>query len=258
MTSKTIADVLLWLDVETTGLDPMSGSLLEVGMIATDTNLHRLDDGYHAVVRFDGPVDAFIARMHGANGLLDECRTGTPLGHVAVDAREYVTRYLPAPGSKYRVLLAGSSVAFDRAWMNEKLPGVLDGVHHRLFDVSTIGEAMRAWNPMVAAGAPTWGKDPKRDDRVLHCLAHSLALAAWWRDMLAGMSPEPSDRVSEADWRRFDAEANDYGVPDRGTLQTIINQVGVDYLWMARWRGWDDTEVRDAISGWWKRKGTDR
>lgn len=193
----TGATTLLWLDVETTGLDPESDDLLEIGMIATDVNLNRLDDGYHAVVRFDEPVeDAFIAHMHGANGLLDECRTGIPIEHVVVGAGDYVMRHLPDPNSKEkgRVLLAGSSVAFDRAWVDAKLPGILNGVHHRLFDMSAIGEAMRAWNPMVAAGAPTWAKDPKRDDRVLRCLAHSLALAAWWRDMLAGIPSEPSGR----------------------------------------------------------------
>lgn len=66
---------LLWIDVETDGLDPERGHLLEVGLLATGSDLEPLDGGVFSPIRFDGPVDAFIGRMHGPNGLLAECRT---------------------------------------------------------------------------------------------------------------------------------------------------------------------------------------
>lgn len=70
---------LLWIDVETDGLDPERDHLLEVGLLATGSDLEPLDGGVFSPIRFDGPVDAFIGRMHGPNGLLDG------LGHRSLD-----------------------------------------------------------------------------------------------------------------------------------------------------------------------------
>ena len=71
--------LLLWVDVETTGLDPSHGAILEIGMRWTDTRLDRLDGGFSTPVAYAGPVDGFIERMHGPNGLLAACaRPGAP------------------------------------------------------------------------------------------------------------------------------------------------------------------------------------
>lgn len=71
--------MLLWVDVETTGLDPSHGAILEIGMRWTDTRLDRLDGGFSTPVAYAGPVDGFIERMHGPNGLLAAwARPGAP------------------------------------------------------------------------------------------------------------------------------------------------------------------------------------
>ena len=67
-------DTLLWIDVETTGLDPDSDALLEIGMLYTDGGLHPIDAPLDLVLRWDGTPDDFIKGMHGPNGLLDACR----------------------------------------------------------------------------------------------------------------------------------------------------------------------------------------
>ena len=64
-------DTLLWIDVETTGLDPDSDALLEIGMLYTDGGLHPIDAPLDLVLRWDGTPDDFIKGMHGPNGLLD-------------------------------------------------------------------------------------------------------------------------------------------------------------------------------------------
>ena len=78
-------DTLLWIDVETTGLDPDSDALLEIGMLYTDGGLHPIDAPLDLVLRWDGTPDDFIKGMHGPNGLLAECRTlhGCRTGGVA-------------------------------------------------------------------------------------------------------------------------------------------------------------------------------
>lgn len=172
---------LLWTDVETDGLDRDTGHLLEVGMVATGPDLEPLDDGVSSPIRFDGAVDAFIGRMHGPNGLLAECRTAPELDEVAQRCRAYVARHLAAAD---RMLPAGSSVSFDRRWLGAHMPGLLDGLDHRVFDVSCLDEAARMWAP------DTWEGRPARrtDHRVRHCLSDSLALARYYKEALWDIS----------------------------------------------------------------------
>ena len=63
---------LLWLDIETTGLNPSRHALLEVAMRATRADLEPYAE-YHAILAYNGVTDDFIRGMHGPNGLLDEC-----------------------------------------------------------------------------------------------------------------------------------------------------------------------------------------
>ena len=53
----------------------------------------------------------------------------------------------------------------------------------------------------------------------------------------------------------FKTEANDYGVPDRAGLQSVIDVIGEHYLHLAREWGWNDTEVRDAMYVETKQRG---
>lgn len=71
----------------------------------------------------------------------------------------------------------------------------------------------------------------------------------------ASEDPDDSGSVSEADWLEFDSEANDYGVPDRAGLQSVIDAIGGHYLHLAREYGWLDTEVRNAMYVETKQRG---
>lgn len=171
---------LLWTDVETDGLDQDTGHLLEVGLLATDSDLNPLDDGMFSPIRFDGAVDAFIGHMHGPNGLLAECRTAPGLDEVAKRCRAYVARHLAHDD----LLVAGSSVAFDRHWLDRHMPGLLDGLGHRSLDISAVDEATRLWAPAIRDGRP----ERTTDHRTRHCLSDSLALARYYKEVLWDVS----------------------------------------------------------------------
>lgn len=74
---------LIWFDVETSGLDPMSDNLLEVEARITDMKGLQVpfaDDPliFHRVIRFDDntPIRTFNSTtidMHSRNGLIGEC-----------------------------------------------------------------------------------------------------------------------------------------------------------------------------------------
>lgn len=173
--------LILWMDTETTGLDPASSALLEIGLRYTDADLRPLDDGFSMVVAWDGEPDDFIRGMHGPNGLLRECASmsARPLPEVARLARDYAARRL-RPG--VRVLAGGSTVRFDRGMLDSLMPGLLDGLSHRSLGVSVLLEACRMWLPGLLDGVPA----RLTTHRVDGCLDDTLRLAAYLRRVMFG------------------------------------------------------------------------
>lgn len=172
---------LLWVDTETTGLDPRKDPILEIGMIATGPDLKPVDDGFHTTVHWEGKPSEFIQSMHGPNGLLAECAqpSAPNMFAAALSARDYVVRHL---GQGVRLLPAGSTVRFDRDMLDSWMPGVLDGCSHRSLDISAVCEAVRMWNP---AALP--GMEPSTDHRVMHCLADTLRYAHAYRGLICSI-----------------------------------------------------------------------
>lgn len=165
-------DTLLWIDVETTGLDPDSDALLEIGMLYTDAALNPIDAPLDLVLRWDGTPDDFIKGMHGPNGLLDACRHGLEPKEAYRLAGEYAHRR--------EALVAGSTVRFDRGMLDAHDPRILAGLGHRSLDVSALDEAARLWNPACRDARP----ERTTDHRCLHCLDDSIRLARHYRTLM--------------------------------------------------------------------------
>lgn len=168
----------LFIDIETTGLNPQKHEILEISAIATDTNLEPLDNGYHAILHYDEPVSDFISAMHGDNGLLGACKY-SELSYRQVE--QGLQNYLKSKGE---LLIAGSSVHFDRVFLDMKLNQITrtDQFSHRVLDISAIDEAMKAWNK------PAYQNRPERttNHRTQRCLADTLNLARWYQTVIEG------------------------------------------------------------------------
>lgn len=164
---------LLWLDVETTGLNPSRHALLEVAMRATRADLEPYAE-YHAVLAYNGVTDDFIRGMHGPNGLLDECARpdALPFSQAIRGMRDFVDG-LPDD----EIVPAGSSVRFDRDWLDHISPSILSRCSHRSFDVSSMLIANRLWDGPDAPKKTT-------DHRAEHCLDDELNIARWLRDVI--------------------------------------------------------------------------
>lgn len=146
---------LLWLDLETTGLDPDDDLVLEVCAVVTDMHLRKLGE-YHAVVhhtekRLNERLDANarVRKMHTDNGLLLEVPTGSPPDAVAADLRAFGRVHQVYGRGAY---LAGRSVHFDRGFLRRFAPGFEAKLHHRHFDLSSLMSAMSVWGGFNARG----------------------------------------------------------------------------------------------------------
>jgi oligoribonuclease len=142
---------LLFLDCETTGLDPKTDMLLEVGMVVVETPTFEIVAETNRVFHFElkptltkdhhfkGPGrDLFIHRkvvdMHKANGLWEACKRSQLDDYQKMD--ELVRGWILEQGVDGSVL-AGANPDFDRRFLKEKLPTTEAGLHYRNFDCNT-------------------------------------------------------------------------------------------------------------------------
>jgi oligoribonuclease len=176
---------LVWLDIETTGLDKKADKILEIGMRATNwwgRELSRftsvvVEDGWYSRLL----LNSYVFDMHTKNGLVHMISDVDTAGHrekfnpVAVEARavEWLVG-LNLPEGKDKLPISGSTAAFDRAFCCERLIDLDHFFSHRTHDVSAIREAMRVINPPVFEGRLTL--KPKETHRVQDCIDDSIAL----------------------------------------------------------------------------------
>lgn len=173
--------MLVWIDIETTGLEPYGNVMLELGLVATDNDLD-LVDSFHAVIAYRDDIayeEEFIRNMHTASGLWDECIASTyALREAEADACDWMARV----GGKASPM-AGSTPHFDRSFLKVHMPRLEDQFHYRNADVSSMREFARRWFPEMIEPTPIGAH------RALSDISDTLVLARYYRAELFGKRP---------------------------------------------------------------------
>ncbi len=154
-----MADLLVWIDCEMTGLDLGKDKLIEVAALVTDPELNVLGDGVDLVIHADdAALDAMpevVRDMHAKSGLTEEVRRSAITMAEAEEAvLAYVKEFVPNPRT---APLCGNSIATDRGFLARDMPTLDAYLHYRMIDVSSIKELCRRWYPRVYFGQPAKG-----------------------------------------------------------------------------------------------------
>ncbi|WP_091601389.1 oligoribonuclease [Micromonospora mirobrigensis] len=154
-----MADLLVWIDCEMTGLDLGRDALIEVAALVTDPDLNVLGDGVDVVIHADEAALAgmpeIVSTMHAKSGLTEEARRSTVTLAEAEDmVLDYVTAHVKDPRT---APLCGNSIATDRGFITRDMPRLDAHLHYRMIDVSSIKELTRRWYPRVYFGQPQKG-----------------------------------------------------------------------------------------------------
>lgn len=186
--SGTLNTELLWVDIETTGLDPFQYRPLEIGLIRTTAELEIIDGVFACI----GPLpthaemealDPTVVEMHRTSGLWEELCDNENLNttsEVDFELAWWITERF-GKGA----ILAGSSVHFDLAWIRVHFPNVAKLVSHKTADVTAMHEFLRRWIPGISELAVDWAK-PQFSHRVQQDLIDSIALASFYRHIILG------------------------------------------------------------------------
>ncbi|MCJ7439902.1 MAG: oligoribonuclease [Acidimicrobiia bacterium] len=175
-------DLLVWLDLEMTGLEVSRHVVVEIAVLVTDSALVALDDGIDVVVHQPeaamAEMDDFVRKMHTRSGLLPAiAASDVTLADAQARVLEYVRSHVPTPRT---APLCGNSIGVDRRFMHQQLPELDEYLHYRSVDVSSLKELCRRWYPDAYQQRP--GK--KETHRALDDVLESIAELRYYRDTM--------------------------------------------------------------------------
>jgi oligoribonuclease len=195
--------MLVWMDLEMTGLDHTRDVIVEIATIITDDELNIVAEGpdlvIHAPESALAGMEPIVLDMHTRSGLLEAIRASTvTLEEAGAATLEFIKTHVPKAST---TPLCGNSIGMDRRFLTAYLPEIEQWLHYRSVDVSTIKELARRWYPTTLAGAPK----KATSHRALDDIRESVAELAYWRQSVfrpdgaeAPASPAP-DPVSAGD-----------------------------------------------------------
>jgi oligoribonuclease len=139
---------LVWIDLEMTGLDPNKDVILEVASLVTDSQLTIIEEGPTFVIQHPEHVlqsmSSWSQKQHEASGLIAKVREE---GVSLAEAEQKTLAFLMQHCKKGEALLCGNSVWQDRAFMVPAMPKIIEYLHYRLIDVTSIKELVHRWYP---------------------------------------------------------------------------------------------------------------
>jgi oligoribonuclease len=148
--------MLVWMDLEMTGLDHTSDVIVEIATLITDDELNIVAEGPDLVVHADDEalagMDPFVVNMHTKSGLLEQIKASTiSLAEAGAQTLTFIQEHVPEAGT---VPLCGNSIGTDRRFLAAALPEIEDYLHYRSIDVSSVKELVKRWYPDLDAKRP--------------------------------------------------------------------------------------------------------
>ena len=129
--------------------------------------------------------------MHTSSGLLDDLQTSAVSMEDATEqVLSYIKRFVPQQG---KALLAGNSVGTDKMFLDANMPAVIDHLHYRLVDVSSIKELAKRWYRAAFSESP----DKHGGHRALADILESIQELEYYRRVLFPAEPVTTERARD-------------------------------------------------------------
>ena len=192
MSSSVRSDLLCWIDLEMTGLDPQRNTIIEIATLLTDGNLELVAEGPELIIH---TTDDHLSRMipivrgmHEKSGLTEQVKRSTI--NVA-DAERETLAFLKKHAKAKALPLCGNSIWCDRMFLKLQMPELDAFLHYRCIDVSSFKECATRWNVHAISGAPRKGDQ----HRAMGDIKESIAELRHYRDkwLAPPKAPAPAE-----------------------------------------------------------------
>ena len=156
---------LIWIDLEMTGLDTLSDTIIEIATIVTDSELNILAEGpvfaIHTPDIVLNSMDDWNTRQHGQSGLIDRIRrSNVTMAQAETETIAFLSKYVESGRSP----MCGNSICQDRRFLARQMPTLERFFHYRNLDVSTVKELAYRWRPDILSSFEKKGSHLALDD----------------------------------------------------------------------------------------------
>jgi len=178
-----------------TGLDTVQDALIEVAVVVTDSELNVLGEGVDVVITPPqaalDQMNDLVRTMHTTSGLLEALPDGTTMADTQAAVLEYIKVFVPDPN---KAPLAGNSVGTDKSFLERDMPELMEHLHYRVIDVSSIKELARRWYPRIYFASP----EKNGGHRALADILESIDELRYYRRALFVAPPGPDSKAAKA------------------------------------------------------------
>lgn len=126
-----------FIDLETTGLDEKECTILEVAAVVTDKKLNVIEAFSTPILATPAQLavmDDWCKKTHNDSGLLEDIKKdGMSLVSAELRLQMLKRKHFPVD----RPAISGSSVHFDKKFLDKYMPKLMKEFNHRIIDVSS-------------------------------------------------------------------------------------------------------------------------
>ncbi len=179
-TSPSHDSRLIWIDLEMTGLDPDTDSILEIATLVTDAELNVLAEGPSIAIRHPlgrlQAMDDWNRNTHGRSGLWDRVLASSV---DMAQAEDSTIAFLSEWVASGKSPICGNSICQDRRFLVRCMPRLERYFHYRNLDVSVLKELSRRWSPVIHEAFHKAGSHTAMAD-----IRESVAELAYYRQFM--------------------------------------------------------------------------
>lgn len=177
-----------------TGLDSVNDALIEVAVLVTDSELNILGEGVDVVIKPSDEAIAnmsdFVRDMHTSSKLINELPGGTTMEDAQAQVLAYIREHVPNPN---KAPLAGNSIGTDKVFLSRDMPELVEHLHYRVIDVSTIKELARRWYARAYFQSPA----KTGGHRALGDIKDSINELKYYREAVFVPAPGPDSATAK-------------------------------------------------------------
>jgi oligoribonuclease len=140
--------MIVWMDLEMTGLTPENCRIMEIATIITDYQLELIAEGPELVIQQKASqfasMDDWNQKHHMSSGLWQKAVDSKM---TMIDAEHLTLQFLKKHIGAKSAPLAGNTIWQDRRFLCAQMPLLEDYLHYRTIDVSSIKVLVNQWYP---------------------------------------------------------------------------------------------------------------